>query len=132
MLIIRKVISMNKILIIDDSDSWFDAVAAECEKAGFYAIRAMRHDEPLDLKGDDTISMVLVDLLVATKAGAGYIRQLRSQPKLKNAQMLLATAGTNAQSAMHAVGGRSAEVIAKDATSLASIAERLRKLPVAG
>ncbi len=122
---------MNKILVIDDSDSWFDAVAAECEKVGFSAVRAVHHKEALAVAQDESVSMVLVDLLVAAKAGAGFLRHLRSLPKLKNTPVILATTGTDPQKANQAVGGVSAhEVISKDRKSLETLSDRLRKLPV--
>lgn len=123
---------MSKVLVIDDSDSWFDAVAAECEKAGYSVIRAQHHREALEMQPDEPVSLVMVDLLIAAKAGAGFMRQLRSRPQLKNAPMLLATAGTSPAKAMQAVGGTTAEIISKDSRSLGSLFEKLRALPVAG
>ena len=123
---------MSKVFVIDDSDSWFSAVAAECEKAGYGVIRALHHGEALAIDPDEPVSLVMVDLLLAAKAGAGFMRQLRSRPKLKNAPMLLATTGTNAARAQQAVGGMSAEIISKDPKSLGSLSQKLRALPVAG
>lgn len=120
---------MCKVLVVDDSDSWFSAVAAECEKVGISALRAFDHDQAMEAASEQRPSLVLVDLLVAAKAGAGFIRQLRSLPNMKDTPMLLTTSGTSVTTARHAVGG-AAEVVGKDRRALASLSERLRKLPL--
>lgn len=120
---------MGKVLVIDDSDRWFSAVAAECEKVGFSALRAMNHDEAMSVANEQRPSLVVVDLLVAARAGAGFIRQLRSLPHMKNTTMLLATSGTSHASAKQAVGG-AAEIVGKDSDSLVRLSEHLRKMPL--
>lgn len=121
--------AMSKVLVIDDSDTWFSAVAEECAKAGFSAIRAMDHDEAFVAVSEERPSLVLVDLLVAAKAGAGFIRRLRSMPQMKDTPMVLASSGTSAHTARQAVGG-GAEVVSKDKRALEHLSERLRKLPL--
>lgn len=120
---------MSKVLVIDDSDTWFSAVAEECAKAGFSAVRAMDHAQAFAAVNEERPSLVMVDLLVAAKAGAGFIRRLRSMPQMKHTPMVLASSGTTSHTAKQAVGA-DAEVVAKDKQSLQSLSERLRKLPL--
>lgn len=120
----------STVLVIDESDAWFSAVASECQKHGYQAIRARHRDEALHAAQDQRPSLVMVDLLLAAKAGAGFIRQLRSIPALKDTPMLLATSGTDPHRAQQAVGGTRAEVVAKNRRSLDAVMERLKAQPV--
>jgi len=121
---------MGKVLVIDDSEAWFTAIAAECEKAGYSAMRVSDSDEALDLVTRQPPMLIVVDVLIAAKAGASFIRQLRSLPSMNNTPMLLTTAGTNPNAARQALGGSSAEIIPKNKHSLETLAEKLRKLPI--
>ena len=123
---------MGKVLVIDDSEAWFTAVAAECEKAGYSAMRVSDSDEALELVTRQPPLLVLVDVLIAAKAGASFIRQLRSLPSMNNTPMLLTTAGINPNTATarQALGGSSAEIIPKNKSSLEAFSEKLRQLPL--
>lgn len=121
---------MSRVLVIDDSEAWFTAIAAECEKAGYHAMRVADSDEAIQIAMQQPPSLVVVDVLIAAKAGASFIRQLRSLPSMKNTPMLLATAGTHPHTARQALGGTSAEIVPKDRRSLETLSDKLRKLPV--
>jgi CheY-like chemotaxis protein len=123
---------MSKVLLIDDSDPWCATVSCELGKAGHTVVRARDQEEAIAAATDQRPSLVLVDLLLAAKAGAGFVRKLRSLPAMRNIPMLLTTAGTNRQMAQHAVGQAADQIITKDRGSLDAIAQRLAKLPMAG
>lgn len=120
----------STVLVIDESDAWFMAVATECEKLGYSAVRARHRDEALAAAQQQKPVLVMVDLLLAAKSGAGFIRRLRSLPAMKGTPMLLATSGTDANRAQQAVGGAQAQVVEKNKQSLHALSERLRALPV--
>lgn len=122
---------MSKILLIDDSDPWCTTVASELEKAGHTVVRARDQEEALSAASDERPSLVLVDMLLAAKAGASFVRKLRSLPNMQNTPMLLTTAGTNRQMAQHALGHTADQIITKDRQSLSKITERLARLPMA-
>ncbi|GEM_PF-6606632 len=122
---------MRKILVIDDHDPWCDNVALELQKAGHEVIRARDEAQAVAAASDERPSLVLVDLLVAAKAGAGFVRRLRSLPSMRNTPMLLTTAGTNRQVAQHALGQSADEIITKNKHSMSTIIERLMRLPKA-
>ena len=123
---------MSKILVIDDADPWCSTVASELEKAGHTVIRARDEKEAVSSASDEHPALVLVDMLIAVKAGAGFVRKLRSLPAMKRTPMLVVTAGTNRHAAEHALGQAANQIITKDANSLNTIVERLAKLPLAG
>lgn len=123
---------MSKVLLIDDSDLWCAAVASELEKAGHTVVRAHDQEEAILAASGERPSLVLVDLLLAAKGGASFVRKLRSLPAMKNTPMLLTTAGTNREVAQHAVGQAADQIITKDKQSLDAITQRLARLPMAG
>lgn len=121
---------MSRVLVIDDSEAWFTAIAAECEKVGYQAMRVSDGDEAIQIAASQPPSLVVVDVLIAARAGASFIRQLRSLPSMRNTPMLLATAGTNPHTARQALGGSSAEIVPKNRQSLEGLSDKLRRLPI--
>ena len=126
----HKEATMGTILVIDDSESWFSAIAVECEKAGYSAMRVSDSEAAIELVGRQPPLLIVVDVLIAAKAGASFIRQLRSLPSMSNTPMLLTTAGVNAKTARLALGVTSEEIIPKNKRSLETFSEKLRKLPL--
>ena len=122
--------TMGTVLVIDDSESWFSAIAVECEKAGYSAMRVSDSDEAIDFVTRQPPLLIVVDVLIAAKAGASFIRQLRSLPSMSNTPMLLTTAGVNAKTARLALGVTSEEIIPKNKRALETFSEKLRKLPL--
>lgn len=120
---------IHKVLLIDDSDSWCKAVTEELDKAGIGVIRFRDYKEALAEITSERPFLVMVDLLVATRAGAGFVRRLRSLPWLKNIPLLLTTVGTAPQAVFQAVGASSNEVVSKNKSTIEGLAERLKSLP---
>lgn len=123
---------MSKILVVDDYDPWCATIVFELEKAGHTVVHARNEKEAVAAAADGRPSLVLIDLLVAAKAGAGFVRKLRSLPTMRNTPLLLATAGTNRAVAQHAVGQAADQIIPKDESAMNVITARLSGLPLAG
>jgi CheY-like chemotaxis protein len=121
---------MNKVLVIDDSDAWYSAVENELGKQGCTVVRARHQDQAISAATDEQPDLVIIDLLLATRAGAGFVRRLRSLPNLKNIPMVLTSSGTGQGAVTSALGPQAQDVIPKNAKGLGTITDRLRKLPV--
>lgn len=121
---------MNKVLVIDDSDAWAQTVEAELGKAGYSVLRARQSEEALETAADEKPELVLVDLLMAARAGAGFFRRMRTMPMLKNTLMLLTTTGTAHTAVEEALGVRHDQIIRKNRSALDEVSARLRRLPL--
>lgn len=121
---------MNKVLVIDDSDAWYSAVESELGKQGCTVVRAQNHAQAISAATDEQPDLVIIDLLLATRAGAGFVRRLRSLPNLKNTPMVLTSSGTGHTAVTHALGPHAQDIVPKNSTGLGSITDRLRQLPV--
>lgn len=118
---------MSKVLVVDDSDVWCDAVATELGKAGYSVIQAKHQAEALAVAADEKPSLILVDLLIAAQAGVGFVRRLRSLPSMKDIPMMLTTAGTDPRAVQRAMGDGINHVISKNRRALGDLSELLRK-----
>ena len=123
-------LTMAKVLLVDDSDTWCNTVVAEFGKAGIVVIRARHYDEARLAAQDEDLSLVMVDMLVAARAGAGFVRKLRSLPSLKNTPVLLTTTGTDHSAVHQAMGDSVDEIMSKNRSSLDGLTRRLTKLPL--
>jgi DNA-binding response OmpR family regulator len=123
-------ITMSKVLVVDDSDLWCSAVALELGKAGYSVIRARHHVEALAAAAEERPDLVMVDVLLAARAGAGFVRQMRSIPTMKDTPMLLTTTGTERAAVQGAMGVAAEEIMPKSRQSLDDLSQRLRAIGI--
>ncbi len=82
---------MRKVLVIDDEESIRELIRFNLEKAGFSVELAADGQEGLD-KLDDSIDLVILDLMLPVLDGLTVCREIRSHPEFKDLPIIMLTA----------------------------------------
>ena len=84
---------MQRILVIDDDQKNIFAMEAILRSRGFLVSTAFSGKEGLlKLRGEDHVSIVLVDMMMPDLDGSGTIRLIRSLGKTRNIPIVAVTA----------------------------------------
>jgi len=82
---------MKKILVIDDEENIRELIRFNLENAGFAVKLAVDGQEGLD-RLDETIDLVVLDLMLPVIDGLSVCRQIRSDEKFKRLPIIMLTA----------------------------------------
>lgn len=82
---------MRKVLVIDDEESIRELIRFNLEMAGFSVELAADGQEGLD-KLDDSIDLVILDLMLPVLDGLAVCREIRSHPEFKDLPIIMLTA----------------------------------------
>ncbi len=81
---------MRKVLVIDDEESIRELIRFNLEMAGFSVELAADGQEGLD-KLDDSIDLVILDLMLPVLDGLAVCREIRSHPEFKDLPIIMLT-----------------------------------------
>ncbi|MCK4982760.1 MAG: response regulator [Victivallaceae bacterium] len=87
----------GQILVCDDDDIFLKFCATIIKKMGFSVLTATNGDEAIDLlAANQTIKLVLIDLLMPVRSGWEVIKYIKKQEQLKNIPLIAITGLTPA------------------------------------
>jgi len=81
---------LRKVLVIDDEESIRELIRFNLEMAGFSVELAADGQEGLD-KLDDSIDLVILDLMLPVLDGLAVCREIRSHPEFKDLPIIMLT-----------------------------------------
>jgi CheY-like chemotaxis protein len=110
------------VLIADDSAPFCDAVATYLNSRGYAVCSASDGAQALRLLQEQTIHLLLVDLLMPRMGGGELIRTMRADPKLGRVPVVVVTAAVD-ESIKREVGPAVQAWLLKSSISLGQIAE---------
>ena len=85
--------SKNKILLVEDEPDLLNTLSFNFESEGFKVAKALNGKEAMKfLEDDDSISLVILDLMLPDMSGLDICRQIRATDNLKDILVIMVTA----------------------------------------
>jgi DNA-binding response OmpR family regulator len=81
---------MKKILIVEDEQMLSSMYADKFKHAGFEVVQALSAEDGLEiLQKDDSITIVLLDILLPDKSGVEFLKEIRTMPKFNDLPIMV-------------------------------------------
>jgi DNA-binding response OmpR family regulator len=84
----------KKILVVDDEPDILDLATVRLKKLGYEIIEAVDAEAAMNFLQNDTVDLILLDLLLPKMQGDEFCRKLKSDDRYKNIPVILFTAST--------------------------------------
>ncbi len=96
--------SIRRVLVIDDSATFVDAIRTALETAGYAVLTAATGEEGLRIAARERPDGIVVDGELPDADGAAVLRRIRLDPALQSTACVLLTAGTGREAEIAALG----------------------------
>ena len=85
--------SKDKILLVEDEPDLLNTLSFNCESEGYKVAKALNGKEAMKfLEDDDSISLVILDLMLPDMSGLDICRHIRATDNLKDILVIMVTA----------------------------------------
>lgn len=84
---------MKTVLVVDDTASFREAVAAVIQRKGYRVLRAADGKQALAVLADGPADLILLDVAMPVMDGPALLRNLRGDPRWRELPVILMTAG---------------------------------------
>lgn len=116
------------VLLVEDDPVAREAARRLLERLGYAAAEAANGKEALLwLDGHSPPSLILLDLMMPVMDGFAFLEAMRERPELGAVPVVVLTAKALSVEEKHTLQGRTAQVLAKEATSSVELAEAIRR-----
>lgn len=105
--------TLLKILAVDDSPTFLNAVATELEEDGYEVVRATSGEEALAVLARDRIDCVLLDRMMPGVDGHETCRRIRMSPESRNLPILMLTANDDRDAVIEGLNAGADDYISK-------------------
>lgn len=103
----------KKILIVEDEVFLAETIQARLEHLGYEVRCAERGEDALEMLGQETFDLILMDWMLPGIDGLEVTRRIRQDPKSKTIPVLFMTARARAQDAEEARAAGASDYLAK-------------------
>ncbi len=125
---------LPRILVVDDNESNRDLLSRRLEKKSFRVATASGGRRALDLLGQETFQLVLLDIMMPDMSGIEVLREIRKTRSASELPVIMATAKADSKDMVEALDLGANDYVTKPidfAVLLARVQAQLRNRPVA-
>ncbi len=103
----------KKILAVDDSLTYLNAVAAQLRQEGYDVVLAHSGEEALELLGVQMVDCILLDLIMPGLSGQETCRRIKSTPAWRDIPLIMHTAKDDREAMIEGINAGADDYIAK-------------------
>jgi two-component system, NtrC family, sensor kinase len=105
--------SPKRILAVDDSMTYLQALASALRDEGYDVVLAHSGEEAIEMLAAQNVDCILMDLLMPGIGGQETCRRIKASPTLRNTPLIMLTAVENRQALIEGLGTGADDYVAK-------------------